>query len=83
MTKSDIQRIGEAANNYASECQEEKNMHNPEKGRLVSALEKITFKAGAQYEHPIAYNQAIEDVIALCKNNPGGATIEEIKKLIK
>lgn len=77
MTKSDIQRIKEAAKAYS----ETLNIVHEELGYRGYSIKD--FKAGAQYEHPIAYNQAIEDVIKLTFRSDVKFSIEEILKLRK
>lgn len=69
MTKSDIQRIEEAVN---------------ERYAVPDGYGATGFKAGAQYEHDQAYNQAIEDAIKLLSNrNKNEQYLEEIQKLRK
>ncbi len=83
MKEEDITRIEEAAKKYASLL--------PHVSELHTEAATLDFKAGADYERPISYNQGWNDAIQHIKkeiqlgwyNAPAGYVAEEIQKLKK
>lgn len=74
MTNEDIQRIDQAAKEY-----QDKTMFLSD----GSAFPFSAFKSGAEYEHPIAWNAAIEEVLNLTIYGEGFIKFSEIQKLKK
>lgn len=65
MKPEEKQRIEQAAKEYCiAQFIDFGDLNELAEGKIIES-----FKAGASYEHTIAYNQAIEDVIKLCKDN--------------
>lgn len=80
MKEEDKKRIEKAAKEYTSLLTHAKN--------LTEEACVMDFTAGAKYNHPIAYNQAIEDVISIVykvstPKNVRESLFQEIQKLKK
>lgn len=69
MTNSDIQRIEEAAQSYDRDW------------KHITLSTSLAFRAGAQYEHPIAWNAAIDEVMK--KFDPVFAIKPDIKNIVE
>jgi hypothetical protein len=95
MKEGDKKRIEEASKKHADKngrkifvCHDEETAEiRGSEYHKTNGYHEYSFKAGAEYEHPISYNQAIEDVLTRLMQNwrkkDASEIYDEVEKLKK